>query len=324
MTESAPERLRRLVDLLPYVATHPGSTVDDLAAAFGVSREQVFADLELVGLCGPGRGPDELIDVDVDADGVVELGVQDGALGRPMRLAPAEAVSLAAALRVLLEVGGPATSEAGRSAVGRALAKLEALGEAEPGVDVAQPLRPGPGEAVERAVSVALERGRRLELEHVDQDDRRTTRQVDPYGVVVADGSRYLSAWCRRVDGARLFRLDRVVRASVVDLPARPPAAPAEPDAVFVADAQDRRVVLRLAPRARWVVDAHPVESSSETGDGGLEVVLRVGSPAFLRRLLLGLGAAVSVVDPPEAVDEARRAAAGALDILSAPPAGRS
>ena len=316
MSETAPERLRRLVDLLPYVVNHPGSTVDDLAGAFAVDREQVFADLELVGLCGPGQGPDELIDVDVDADGVVELGVQDGELGRPMRLAPAEAVSLAAALRVLLEVGGPAASAAGRSAVERALAKLEALGSAASGVDVAEPVRPGPDEAVERAVAVALERGRRLQVEHVGADDRRTSRQVDPWAVLTADGSRYLSAWCRQADGARLFRLDRVVRASVVDLAARRPPTPAGAGGAFVADEQDPRVVLRLAPAARWVVDAHPVESVAATGDGGLEVALRVGSPTFLRRLLLRLGAQVSVVDPPEAVEEARRAAVAALAVL--------
>ena len=321
MSETAPDRLRRLVDLLPYVATHEGTTVDDLASVFGVSREQVFADLELVGLCGPGQGPDELIDVDVDADGVVELGAQDGALGRPMRLTPPEAVSLAAALRLLLELPGSAAGAGGREAVERALVKLEAVSAGRPAVDVAEPVRPSAGAAVERAVRTAVEGGRRLHLVHVDQADRRTERDVDPQHLLEAQGRTYLSAWCRHAEGVRLFRLDRMLEARVVDLPSRPPADAPGATAVFSGGAQDPRVTLRLAPAARWVVDAHPVESAVETDDGGLEVVLDVGSPAFLRRLLLRLGADVRVLDPPEAVADARARARTALEVHGGPPA---
>ena len=38
------------------------------------------------------------------------------------------------------------------------------------------------------------------------------------------DGRFYLEAWCRRAEGMRVFRLDRIENARLLDEPARPPA----------------------------------------------------------------------------------------------------
>ena len=71
------------------------------------------------------------------------------------------------------------------------------------------------------------------------------------------------------------------------------------------------RVVLDLAPRARWVAEQYPVESVEERPDGGVRVTLAAGEPAWLERLLLRLGPHARVLDGAEGV--VARAAARVL-----------
>ena len=79
-------------------------------------------------------------------------------------------------------------------------------------------------------------------------------------------------------------------------------------------DPGDPRVTLRLSPEAEWVVESLPGESARELPGGGFEVVLAVSGTAFLERLLLELGPAVTVTDPP---DGAGVAAAAARRVLA-------
>ena len=46
------ERLRRLLLVVPYVSRNPGITVDALARALGLSREELLRDLDLLTLVG--------------------------------------------------------------------------------------------------------------------------------------------------------------------------------------------------------------------------------------------------------------------------------
>ena len=49
--------------------------------------------------------------------------------------------------------------------------------------------------------------------------DELTTRVVDPIALSTAAGHTYLDAWCHLAQDQRLFRLDRVVAAEVLDEP---------------------------------------------------------------------------------------------------------
>ena len=60
--------------------------------------------------------------------------------------------------------------------------------------------------------------------------DERTERTVDPMRLLLVDGHWYLEAWCRRAEGVRLFRLDRVDDVVVLDEPAAPPPQAHERD----------------------------------------------------------------------------------------------
>jgi proteasome accessory factor C len=132
----------------------------------------------------------------------------------------------------------------------------------------------------------------------------------------VVEGRTYLEGWCRRAEGVRLFRLDRVLSVDVLDLPAEVPetAEPVDVDTgLFTASPSDVLVELELGPGARWVAESYPCESVTELADGRLRIGLRTPDTAWLRRLALRLGEDARVVSPAELADEVRSAAAAAL-----------
>jgi proteasome accessory factor C len=162
------------------------------------------------------------------------------------------------------------------------------------------------GEAALAVVRDALERRRALHLHYyVPSRDERTERTVDPMKLHLVDGHTYLEAWCRRVEGVRLFRLDRVDDVQVLDEPAAPPPQAHERNVehgVYQPEPGSPAVRLRLARTARWVADYYPVESATPVDDppGGLAVTLRTADLAWARRFVASLGGTALVDEPAE------------------------
>jgi proteasome accessory factor C len=323
MSESATERLSRLLAMVPWLLAHQGVPLGDVAAEFGIGERQLVKDLELLFVCGlPGHMPDDLIEADWES-GKVYLANAD-AIARPLRLGIDEALALIVGLRALADVPGLGD----RDAVVHALAKLEeAAGAAAAVADsVHVDLDRTPDPDVVTACEDAVRRHRRLHLRYlVPHRDETTERDVDPMRVLHVDGRWYLEGWCHRAEAVRLFRLDRVVAARVLEVDGTPPPSPWSRDldaGVFAPGPDDLLVTVDLTPAARWVADYYPVESVQERDGGTLRVRLRTGDTAWLRQLVLRLGGAGRVVDPPELVDEIVAVARGALDAygqLSAP-----
>ena len=118
--ESATSRLSRLLDMVPWLLAHQGVALETAAAEFGVTPEQLVADLELLFVCGtPGGMPDDLIEADWE-DGRVFIGNAD-VIARPLRLSVDEALALMVGLRALATTPGLADHDA----VARTLSKLE-------------------------------------------------------------------------------------------------------------------------------------------------------------------------------------------------------
>ncbi|GAB3684635.1 helix-turn-helix transcriptional regulator [Angustibacter aerolatus] len=314
MSESATERLSRLLAMVPWLLSHQGVPVAQAAREFGVPERQLVKDLELLFVCGlPGHMPDDLIEAEWE-EGFVYLGNAD-AIARPLRLGVDEALALIVGLRALADV--PGLGE--RDAVDRALAKLEAAAgaAAAPAGQVRVELDDATDPATVTAVEDALRRHRRLHLSYlVPRRDETTQRDVDPMRLLVLDGHWYLEGWCHRAEGVRTFRLDRVTDVQVLDVDGTPPSGVRPRDLgerLFEPGPDDRLVTVELQPQARWVVDYHPVEDVVEQADGVLVVTMRTADLAWLRRLVLRLGGGARVLDPPELVDDVRDTARAAL-----------
>jgi proteasome accessory factor C len=316
--EAVGARLPRLLSLVPYLQARPGITVAEVAADFGVTERQLRRDLELLWMCGlPGYGPGDLIDLSFAGDTVSVT--EDAGMRRPLRLTTAEATALLVALRTLAEQPGVVDT----GAVRRATAKIEkAVGDAGP-AGVAVDLT-GEEEATAAAVRHALEDGRALRIVYYTAGrDAVSRRVVDPMRLLIADGRSYLEAWCRKAEGVRLFRLDRVEDVAVLDEPAAPPpdAEPTDVSAgAYRPRADHASAVLLLEPDALWVSEYYPVEEVVEQPDGRVRVLMRFADPAWLVRLVLGLGGGARVLEPPALAEAVVARAREALAVVDGRP----
>ncbi|MCW0215504.1 MAG: WYL domain-containing protein [Pseudonocardia sp.] len=340
------DRLPRLLNLVPYLLARPGIPIAEAAEDFGITERQLRRDLELLWMCGlPGYGPGDLVDLSFAGDTVSVT--EDAGLRRPLRLTTAEATALLVALRTLGEAPGVVDT----AAVRRATAKIErAVGDA--GLATVAVDLTHEEESTTASVRTALEQQRALRIRYYTAGrDAVSQRVIDPMRLLLVEGRGYLEAWCRRAEGVRLFRLDRVEDVVLLDEPAAPPPD-AEPTDVsegpFRPAEEHRTAVLEVAPEARWIAEYYPVdevvEISTEIGTetstgidgtsdgtthagtgadrgpvpGTARVLMRFADPAWLVRLVLGLGGGVRVLDPPElaaaVAQRAREALAGTDD----------
>lgn len=303
---TADDRLRRLLAIVPWVVAEDGPTLDEVCTRFGLTEKELIADLDLVFLCGVHPfTPDTLMEVDV-ADGRVWIRYADY-FARPLRLTPEEGLSLVASGAALLATPGAEPD----GPLARALAKVAAVLGVEPGGTVDVELGVAPAGVLER-LRDAVDRSRQVEIDYYAYGrDTRTRRVVDPHRVFLADGEWYLSAWCHLAVAPRRFRVDRIrgieVLAQHFDPPEQPPAFE-----VYEPRPDDPRVVLALAPAARWVVEQYPVEQVADLDGGGLRVTLAASEPAWLARLLLRLGPHATVVEGADGL--AAEAASRVLD----------
>lgn len=308
-------RLRRILVLLPYAIRHPGVGIDELSRKFGVKKQDLIADLELVFLCGlPGYGPGDLIDVAVEDDRVfVRMADYFSA---PLKLTPAEAVALYAGAAALAEL--PDMNEA--DALRRALAKLgRALGA---GSGDAPPIQvsasSGAGAHLD-TLRAALLQERRVKLEYFSASrGELTERDVDPWGLFTALGRWYLIALDHSSGEERMFRADRIRSATILEEAAD---VPDEFDAAryrgaFVHREHDGPFMeVEISPEvARWLGEYYPVAESRPLPDGWTAVRLAYSGERWAATLLLQLGADVRNVRPSEVLDAARALARAIAD----------
>lgn len=177
--------------------------------------------------------------------------------------------------------------------------------------DPAPPAFPAPqppATATVLTLSDAIARERRVELDYVRRDGARSTRQLDPYGIVFHRGRWYLSGHDHGRDALRTLRLDRIERVRLLRRAAPPPAGFDPVDAVTRS--------LARAPW-RWRVEVEldaPLEQlrpfvpphTAELEQRGDRVVLRARADRLdgMARLLAALGAPLTVIEPPELRDE--------------------
>lgn len=314
--ESATSRLERLLTMVPWLLRNPGVQLSDAAQRFGVTEAQFRKDLDLVFVCGtPGHMPDDLIEVQIDAEGRVTLSNAD-TIARPLRFGLDEALTLLVGLRVLAAL--PELEE--REAVDSALRKLTAavgdLAGASDHVVVST-------RADERVVELlpvlrdAVEQHRRVRLDHVTAArDERVVRDVDPMRVVRIDDAWYFEGWCHRADAVRLFKVDRIESAQLLEVDGTPPAhaqARDLDDALFQPAPDAAVVELDLAPEAAWIAEHYPIDEVESLPEGRLRVRLRTGDLRWVEQVVLRTAGGAQVRYPERLRDRVAEAARTAL-----------
>ena len=307
----AADRMPRLLALVPYLLARPGIRIAEAAQDFDVTEAQLRRDLELLWMCGlPGHTPGDLIDLSFAGDTVSVI--FDAGMSRPLKLTAEEALALVVALRTLAETAGVTD----RGAVERALAKVEsAAGGHVDAVDAVQVALDAEARMVP-TLQDALDNSRALELRYYTAArDETTERVVDPVRLFTSDGRAYLEAWCRRAEGVRVFRVDRVEEARVLDEPAQvPPDLPARDmsEGVYRPAPEHLLAELLIGPGYSWVGEYYGAESEVDTPQGR-QISVRVSDPAWVRALALGSAGEVRVIAPSWLADDVAASARRAL-----------
>ena len=294
-------RIRRILLLVPYAIKHPGVSVDELSTKFGVKKSDLVEDLNLLFMCGlPGYGPGDLIDVDFDS-GHVYVRMADY-FAAPLKLAPVEALALYA--------GGAAMASVpdmeGADALHRALEKLgRALGAGDEGrsfVDVRFEETPSPQMS---AIKDALAAGKRVRIEYFSMSSNELSeRDVDPWSLHAALGRWYLIGRDYLSSEERMFRVDRVKSARVLDEDSEIPEDfdPTRYSAAFREAPDQPTASFEISPRAaRWFEEYYPVRKAETLKDGWRSVELAYGNLRWVAALVLSLGPEVRKVQPAEA-----------------------
>jgi predicted DNA-binding transcriptional regulator YafY len=307
-TSQTLQRLERLLTVVPWLLEHPGADVGEISERLGVPRDELLADLDMLGYCGlPGYGGGDLIEVTIIGDHVT-LRMADY-FRRPLRLSVREAVTLLLSARALGGVSGLDDS----GALARAAARLESALGIETGdvARVAIDLR-APGDEHLPELRRAVE-SRRLVVLRYRSDSRgeTTDRHVEPWTLTATGGAWYLQGHCRTAGGPRDFRLDRIRSLRVLEESTPPPTAPPAPP-VYRPGPDDPEVVLDLDRPAWWLTE-FVVTDDVATRGRRRRITFRVHHLDWAARLVLRLEGRVRVVSPPELTSRVRTLATDAV-----------
>jgi predicted DNA-binding transcriptional regulator YafY len=205
------ERLYAINEELKRRAPYPVSA-STLAERFEVNRRTIERDLKAL------RSAGVPIDGDVGRSGGYSFAATQGNV--VFALTPEEVVALLLATKAA--TGMPFT-QAATSATQRLLdalpgvtrVRVDDLRDRIRASESPRAARRRSRPVVQRAVEAAVRDHVVVKLRYVDADGITTNRAVEAHGFYGAVDGWYLVGWCRLRDDGRMFRLDRILRATI-------------------------------------------------------------------------------------------------------------
>ena len=281
---SAPlERTARLLDLVPYINTHQGIALKDLAAVFEVSNAQMVNDLTTLWMCGlPGYTPLELMDLDFES-GYVNIS-NAPTLAKPRSVTFDEGVALILGLD-LLRASIPADRSDLLERIDSLSARLSSIINLNSTFSVVAPVNQG----VSAAIDEALASRSSLEIEyHSMYRDEITQRTIFPIEIIQVEGQQYLSSYCYSATDFRQFKLDRIQKAIVT-----------QESKTIPEDATDTQ---RINSRLKVLKPTREIAERFSRQDlkAGSEFDFQTYSQQWLERSILSSGDGVALLTPPE------------------------
>jgi proteasome accessory factor C len=312
---SATDRLGRILAIVPWIAEQEAPLLSDVCARFGLTPEELMADLEIVPMVGLyPYTPDNLIELVFDDDRVrLEYG---NFFERPLRLTEEEALVILATAKASV----PATGHDPSGPLPRALAKVADVLGVDLDDDLEVVLAEPGGDQVE-VLEAAVRAREAVEIGYFSHArNEHTERTIEPLRLFHSEGAWYLDAHCRSTPGDRVFRIDRItdIRPTgehfdrTLDRTSTETFTPAD---------DLPRVTLEVDADGAWVAEQYPVEARTDLGDGRLRVTLVVSARPWLERLLLQLGPHGRLAEAPAELADAGAAAARRLLVRYGPDA---
>ena len=183
-------RLARLIDLVPFITSHQGISIAELARKFGVSIAEIEKDLWLLYMCGlPGQTPLELMEFEFE-DGFVTVRNAEE-LKAPRTMNQIELATLIIGLEILHERG----SEPAKNLRDRLSSLLRTSIRFEPSVT----------DRYLPEINKAIAQNLVLQITYVGKE-----REVIPFETYNENGEIYLRAFCKSANANRTFRISKI------------------------------------------------------------------------------------------------------------------
>ena len=295
---SAPlERTARLLDLVPYITSHQGISLKELATVFGVTQSQMTDDLTTLWMCGlPGYTPLELMDLDFESGFVTIHNAET--LAKPRSITFDEGAALLLGLDLLRSEISPDRDDLLKMIEQLAL-RLSTLIN----LPAALSVTPATNQQHNAVIMQAIQARSGVEISyHSLYRDVLSTRKIYPIEIIENDGNQYLSSYCYTASDFRQFRVDRIQSAKIFDTEAEIPSPTFQPDR-FTSTIQVITPTREISERFRH--DELTVNST---------FVFNSYSRQWIQRAVLASGGGVALQTPTEFRSEIATMAQSMLD----------
>ena len=270
------EKAARLLDLVPFIYTHQGISVSDLATEFSIKSEELLADLNSLWMCGETRF--DLIELEFESGFVYIRNAE--ALNMVRSLSMQEVTAILFGLDLLKESISIERAdllldiEIIKGVIGTSLQRLVA---SEPKISGGLII----------AIDEALRNRQKLKITyHSVADDVTTERLVHPIEKKVENGVELLLAFCESADAVRSFRLDRIQKSDLVKV--------ASSQTSQVQSGAIESVTVKVHSDVRRVFET----LGTLTPGGGDSYSVDIYNQSWLIREVLASGGAIEVVEP--------------------------
>jgi len=202
-------RTARLLDLVPFLNTHQGIALKELAQHFDVTPAQMSADLTTLWMCGlPGYTPLELMDLEFES-GFVSIR-NAATLAKPRKISFQEGVVLLLGLDLIAS----SLPEDREDLIASARSLRDRLATIV-GMPIKLSVSTSTSGSVLAAIAQAVQTNDALAIRyHSMYKDLVTERTVMPIDLYQSDGNDYMRAYCLTALDYREFRLDRIEKTS--------------------------------------------------------------------------------------------------------------
>ncbi len=274
-------RTARLLDLVPYLTTHQGIAISELAKTFNTTIKEITDDLNTLWMCGlPGYTPLELIDLEFES-GFVSIRNAE-TLAAPRALDRAEVLSIYMGLDLLsAELSNTDTSLVNE--ITNLQDQLRTQLISAPQVQIEASLN----SEFRALILRAIRRRGWIEITyHSVANDQVSKRQVAPYELSQSGTHEYLQGYCDNAKAIRNFRADRIVRVTEID-------DQVWPNSPVTANESSIKFEVKVHSASRQVLELLPqISVSSKTAS------IEGFSASWISRAVLSLAGQIEATEP--------------------------
>ena len=279
---SAPlARTSRLLDLVPFLNTHQGISLKELAAKFDVTTAQMSSDLTTLWMCGlPGYTPLELMDLEFESGFVTIRNAPT--LSKPRSISFDEGVALLLGLDLLA-----GSVEQNRQDLITAVENLKQKISKLIDIPVTISASPKSSPAIAAVLNEALAKKSYLSLQyHSLYRDEITDRIIQPLELIDENDNQYLRAFCFTAGAMRDFRIDRVLTAQI---------SAEKPNTVASGAATEKlQFTIAFKKPSRDVIERFGINHT----ESSKELMLSAFSQQWIERSVMASGESVELLEP--------------------------